>query len=110
MEYDIIKLLHLEDYEPLIESIQVTKDENKLNCYISLHRTHQLCPFCGGLELVVHDYRNKTMKHSYSTNTPCFLFIKLEDISVSTVIRSFMSLIHFPPITIKQHIIQDYTF
>ena len=76
MEYDIIKLLHLEDYEPLIESIQVTKDENKLNCYISLHRTHQSCPFCGGLELVVHDYRNKTMKHSYSTNTPCFLIYK----------------------------------
>ena len=40
MEYDIIKLLHLEDYEPLIESIQVTKEENKLNCYISLHSTY----------------------------------------------------------------------
>ncbi len=42
-------------------------------CYITLERENCTCPFCGGAELTIKDYRKKKIKHSISTNTPCYI-------------------------------------
>lgn len=74
MYNDIIKLLNLDQFNLKILKADTIKKDNKLFCYITL-KCDELttCPFCGGAELTIKDYRKKKIKHSISTNIPCYI-------------------------------------
>jgi len=76
LNYDIIKLLNLEQFNVKFQSIETTKINNILNCYITLEKIDLVCPVCGGMHFFIHSYRLKKIKHSISTNNPCFIIYK----------------------------------
>lgn len=76
MYYNTIKLLNLEEFNLKIKNLETTKINNVLYCYITLEREIVYCPFCGGCEVNVNDYRNKKIKHSISTNNPCYIIYR----------------------------------
>ena len=76
MIYDIIKLLNLEQFNVKFQSIETAKIDNTLFCYITLEKDIHVCPICGGSEVIIHDYQKKKIKHSISTNNPCFIIYK----------------------------------
>lgn len=76
MKYDIIKLLNLEQFNVKFETVDIAKINNTLYCYITLEKYEYSCPLCGGTHLLVHSYRLKKIKHSISTNNPCFFIYK----------------------------------
>lgn len=74
MYNDIIKLLNLDQFNLKILKTDTIKKDNKLFCYITLKRDElTTCLFCGGAELTIKDYRKKKIKHSISTNIPCYI-------------------------------------
>lgn len=73
MYNDIIKLLNLEQFNLKILKAQTVKKDNTLFCYITLERDICACPFCGGAQIIIKDYIKKKIKHSISTNNPCFI-------------------------------------
>ena len=73
MYNDIIKLLNLEQFNLKILKAQTVKKDNTLFCYITLEKDVCACPFCGGGQLTLKDYRKKKIKHSISTNNPCYI-------------------------------------
>ena len=73
MNYDTIKFMNLEDYSERIESIDLTKIDNILNCNLTLKKNVELCPSCGSNESTVHGYYKKKISHSISTSSPCFI-------------------------------------
>lgn len=40
---------------------------------MTLERNTFSCPYCGGTEISIKDYRKKKIKHSISTNNPCYI-------------------------------------
>ena len=76
MYNDTIKLLNLEQFNLKIQQLETTKVNNILYCYITLERQIESCPTCGGCETVINDYRTKKIKHSISTNNPCYIAYK----------------------------------
>lgn len=76
MYNDTIKLLNLEQFNLKIKQLETTKVNNILYCYITLERQIESCPTCGGCETVINDYRIKKIKHSISTNNPCYIVYK----------------------------------
>lgn len=58
------------------KSIETTKINNVLYCYIFLDPLDVSCPLCGGCEATIHEYVTKKIKHSISTNNPCFIIYK----------------------------------
>lgn len=73
MYYDIIKLFNLEQFNIKIKTAEITKIDNVLYCYMTLERNTFSCPYCGGTEISIKDYRKKKIKHSISTNNPCYI-------------------------------------
>lgn len=73
MYNDTIKLLNLEQFNLKIKTLETTKVNNILYCYITLERMNEFCPKCGGCEVIINDYRTKEIKHSISTNNPCYI-------------------------------------
>lgn len=73
MYYDIIKLFNLEQFNIKIKTAEITKIDNVLYCYMTLGRNTFSCPYCGGTEISIKDYRKKKIKHSISTNNPCYI-------------------------------------
>lgn len=73
MYNDIIKLLNLEQFNLKIFKAETIKKDNTLFCHITLERDVSTCPFCGGGQLSIKDYRKKKIKHSISTNNPCYI-------------------------------------
>lgn len=73
MYNDIIKLLNLEQFNLNILNLSTAKVDNVIYCYITLQAEITPCPVCGGFESSVHDYRDKRLIHSISTNNPCLL-------------------------------------
>lgn len=76
MIYDIIKLLNLEQFNVKFESAETSKINNVLYCYVTLEKNSHACPLCGGTENNINDYQKKKIKHSISTNSPCFIIYK----------------------------------
>ena len=76
MYNDTIKLLNFEQFNLKIKKLETTKIDNIVYCYITLEKELIHCPKCGGLENVVQQYRTKKIKHSISTNNPCFIIYK----------------------------------
>lgn len=76
MYNDTIKLLNLEQFNIKFKSIDITKIDNILYCYVGLENITKSCPVCGGLENYIHSYVTKKVKHSISTNNPCFIIYK----------------------------------
>ena len=76
MNYDIIKLLNLEQFNIKIESLDVVKKNNTIYCYVTLIPEAQTCPFCDSVETTIHSYYQKTIIHSISTNNPCIIVYK----------------------------------
>lgn len=76
MYNDTIKLLNLEQFNIKIKSLDVSKVDNILYCYITLENTTICCPSCGEALLHIKDYQTKKIKHSISTNNPCFIIYK----------------------------------
>lgn len=69
--YDnIINLLNLEQFNLKILKADIIKKDNILFCYLTLERVDCPCPFCGGAQITIKDYRKKKIKHSISTNNP----------------------------------------
>lgn len=50
MYNDTIKLLNLEQFNIKFKSIDITKIDNILYCYVVLENITKSCPVCGGLE------------------------------------------------------------
>ena len=73
MYYDSIKLFNLEQFNIKIKTAEITKIDNVLYFYITLERNTFSCPYCGGTEISIKDYRNKKIKHSISTNNSCYI-------------------------------------
>lgn len=72
--YDnIINLLNLEQFNLKILKADIIKKDNILFCYLTLERVDCPCPFCGGAQITIKDYRKKKIKHSISTNNPCYI-------------------------------------
>ncbi len=71
-----IKLLNLEQFNIKPKSLITSKVNNVLYCYITLESDNVPCPFCNNNTNYVHDYRVKKIKHSISTNNPCFIIYK----------------------------------
>lgn len=59
MYNDIIKLLNLEQFNLKIFKAETIKKDNTLFCHITLERDVSTCPFCGGGQLSIKDYRKK---------------------------------------------------
>ena len=76
MYYDIIKLLNLEQFNIKIKTAEISKVNNILYCYITLEKSTLFCTYCGGTEILIKDYRIKKIKHSISTNNPCYIIYK----------------------------------
>lgn len=76
MYNDTIKLLNLEQFNLKIKKLETTKVNNIIYCYITLEKELLNCPKCGSLENVVQQYRQRKIKHSISTNNPCFIIYK----------------------------------
>ncbi len=76
MYNDTIKLLNLEHFNLKIKKLETTKVNNIINCYITLEKEFITCPKCGGCENVIQQYRQRKIKHSISTNNPCYIIYK----------------------------------
>ena len=76
MNNDIIKLLELECFRPNIKSINVTKENNTIFCYVTLNRSTSFCPFCGGVNLSIKEYRIRKIKHSVINRSSCYLIYR----------------------------------
>ena len=76
MNYDIIKLLNLEQFNIKIKSLETIKKDNKIYCYITLDRTNTKCPLCNNDEIIVHDYVSKKIVHSISNNNKCYIIYR----------------------------------
>lgn len=73
MNNDTIKLLNLEQFNLQIKDIFTYKQNNILFCEITLEKNICACPFCNSSNVIVKEYYNKQIKHSISTNNPCFI-------------------------------------
>ena len=76
MYNDTIKLLNLEQFNLKIKKLETTKVNNIIYCYITLEKEFTTCPKCGGSENVIQQYRQRKIKHSISTNNPCYIIYK----------------------------------
>ena len=76
MYNDTIKLLNLEQFNLKIKKLETTKVNNIIYCYITLEKEFITCPKCGGSENVIQQYRQRKIKHSISTNNPCYIIYK----------------------------------
>ena len=59
MYNDIIKLLNLEEFNIIFQSIRTAQRNGVLYCYVTLEENKQACPICGGFDLVIKDYRKR---------------------------------------------------
>lgn len=73
MNNDIIKLLNLEQFNIKIKSINVITQNNILYCFIKLLNTTSNCIYCSSDEIIVNDYRLKTIIHSVLNNKKCLI-------------------------------------
>ncbi len=76
MNNDTIKLLNLEHIRHIIKAINVTKNNDKILCYITLLPTDVSCPLCGGTYNVIKDYQKKRIIHSVINDTPLIIIYK----------------------------------
>lgn len=76
MYYDITNLLNLEQFDFKIQNVSTYKKNNILFCEITLEKNVCVCPFCNGSNIIIKEYREKKIKHSISTNNPCFILYK----------------------------------
>ncbi len=73
MYNDTIKLLNLEQFNLKIKKLTTTKSNNIIRCYITLESCIINCPSCGNNNIKIHDYQQKKIVHSISTNNPCII-------------------------------------
>ena len=73
---DIIKILNLEEFNISFQSLDIAERNGIIYCYAILKRTLTSCPNCGSIEYNVHNYVEKTIKHSISTCKPCYIIYK----------------------------------
>ena len=71
---------------------------------MTLERNTFSCPYCGGTEISIKDYRKKKIKHSISTNNPCYIIYNARRINAITVILHFTKLTLFLLIN-KKHLL-----
>lgn len=76
MNNDTIKLLNLEQFNIKTKNLVTSKVNNILYCYITLEKENHPCPFCYNDSNYTHDYIVKKIRHSISTNNPCFIIYK----------------------------------
>lgn len=76
MNYDTIKLLNLEQFNVHYQNLETIKIKNTLYCHLTLKQSETACPTCASISHYIHDYRTKKLKHSISTNNPCFIVYK----------------------------------
>lgn len=58
MYNDTIKLLNLEQFNLKIKSLETTKKNNIIYCYITLLNTTSMCPYCRSQNIIVKEYDN----------------------------------------------------
>lgn len=73
MNNDTIKLLNLEQFNLNIKSLQTTKVNNIIRCYITLKKGNAFCNSCGSGDCVIKEYYTKKIIHSISNNNPCII-------------------------------------
>ena len=72
----ILKTLGIEDERVFIDHYIENKEENHLIVFISTEPRKEVCPECGSIHCVVHDYREVKIKHANFTSKSCTLVYK----------------------------------
>ncbi|WP_035375962.1 hypothetical protein, partial [Haploplasma axanthum] len=71
--YDnIIKVLEIEHLSHKIESIDAVSTDGIVSFHIKLKKETIPCPLCNGIT-TTHDYQNKNITHSISTNRKSYI-------------------------------------
>ena len=73
---------------------------------MTLERNTFSCPYCGGTEISIKDYRKKKLNTLFLLIIPAILFITLDAINAITVILHFTKLTLFLIINKKHILIQ----
>lgn len=89
MHYDTIKLLSLEHLKHQIESIDVMTESNQLIVHRRLIKKPINCPVCKSTHSKFNCYKVKKIKHSISTQTPCYIYLKQRRYCCLTCGRTF---------------------
>lgn len=76
MYNDIIKILNLEKLKIKFEKVEVVKNNNALEYYITLQKQKVNCPLCECSNCLVKEYKKKKITHSVLNNNNCYIIYR----------------------------------